>query len=131
MFGIGTRVHIALGAGTVPGVCVSAPEPDTYINRRGVAVRTQRIAVISKRINPNDPEGRVYWQLSYETATLLSARNTVEPALDVTEDGAPIPLSQLWDLQRASLQAYLARRQTGSPPARRSRQAASEAASAS
>jgi hypothetical protein len=112
MFEKNTRVYIALGAGTVPGVVVGNPEPTTYTNRRGVAVRTMQVPVISRRELPGrDP----WYQLSFETATLLSPRDTTEEKLDVTHDGVPMPLPELFALQRESLQAYLSKRQAQRP----------------
>ena len=122
MFNRMSRVYIALSAGTVPGVTVADPEPTTYTNRRGVAVRTMQVPVISRR----EWNGRTWHQLSLEVVTLLSARETIEPDLDVTAEGEPIPLPALWAKQRESLQEYLARRQAPAqtPTRRRSKAAA-------
>jgi hypothetical protein len=118
MFRTSARVWIPIGAGSVPGVCVADPILDSYTNRRGASVRTERVPVISMRTLPDRPS---WHQLSYESTTLLSARETVEAGLDVDDAGNPVPLSALWVRQRESLQAYLASRQQPQPAAKAKR----------
>jgi hypothetical protein len=130
MFGISARVYLPLANGTVPGVVVGPAELDTYRNRRGVSVPTQRVPVISYReLAGRDP----WYQLTFESVTLLSARQTTVEGLDAEADGTPTSLPMLWERQRASLQAYLSRRQAQqtaeikfSKPSARSHQAGSK-----
>jgi hypothetical protein len=106
MFEKTSRVYIALGAGTVPGVVVDDPTPTVYRNRNGADVATLTVPVISLRTW----QGRSWHQLSFESATLLAARETTETDLDVLDDGAPMPLAALFTKHRESLQAHLSRR---------------------
>ena len=124
MFDKNARVYIPLAGGTVPGVVVGPAESGTYRNRRGVEVPTQRLPVISYRTW----NGRSWHQLSQESIGLLSLRESIEPGLDVTDDGEPMPTAILWAKQRESLQEYLARRQTPPHPVQLARQKATATA---